>query len=311
MSTRLSALGHDVTPISEDRRRELAADLTEDEARVILEHGTERSGCGTLLDNTRDGTYVCRLCGLPLFSSEAKFDSGTGWPSFVQAVDETHITFIEDTSHGMQRVEIRCARCDAHLGHVFPDGPPPTGHRYCLNSVAMTFLDVGDRVPERSRPAIETSTAYFAGGCFWGVEDRFQHLDGVIDAASGYQGGHTDNPTYRDVCDGGTGHAEAVRVIFDPSVITYRELLEAFFAMHNPTMRNRQGPDVGSQYRSAIFTNDDTQREEAEAYIRHLTEQGAFGGKPIVTEVRDAPTFYLAEPHHQDYNARHGRRCGI
>lgn len=138
-----SRSGHDITPLSQQRIAELAQGLAPEEREVILHQGTERPFCGVLLDNHKAGAYVCRLCGLPLFASEAKFNSGTGWPSFATPFDPDHIKNIEDRSHGMRRVEIRCARCDAHLGHVFDDGPPPTGHRYCLNSVSMRFVEAG------------------------------------------------------------------------------------------------------------------------------------------------------------------------
>ena len=136
-----SAAGYDLTPLSPARRAELAAGLSPEERQVILDHGTERPFCGTLLNNKQSGVYACRLCGLPLFRSDEKFESGTGWPSFTTPFDPVHIRSIEDRSYGMVRVEIRCARCDGHLGHVFPDGPPPTGLRYCLNSASMAFFD--------------------------------------------------------------------------------------------------------------------------------------------------------------------------
>jgi peptide-methionine (R)-S-oxide reductase len=134
-----SRTGHDLAPLAPEERRRLAAALTPEERHVLLEHGTERPFCGTLLHNKEAGTYACRLCGLPLFQSGAKFDSGTGWPSFVAPVDPEHVRELRDTSYGMVRTEIRCRRCDGHLGHVFPDGPPPTGRRYCLNSLSLAF----------------------------------------------------------------------------------------------------------------------------------------------------------------------------
>lgn len=136
-----SASGYDITPLSPARRDEIARDLTAEERQVILDHGTERPFCGTLLNNKSAGVYACRLCGLPLFRSEEKFESGTGWPSFTRPFDPEHVRDIEDRAYGMVRVEIRCARCDGHLGHVFDDGPAPTGLRYCLNSVSMRFYD--------------------------------------------------------------------------------------------------------------------------------------------------------------------------
>jgi peptide-methionine (R)-S-oxide reductase len=134
-----SASGYDLTPLSAEEVDRRAADLTDEERTVLLDHGTERPFCGTLLDNKQNGAYHCRLCDLPLFSSRSKFDSGTGWPSFFEPFDGEHVRHLEDHSLGMARTEIRCARCDSHQGHVFPDGPPPTGQRYCLNSVSMTF----------------------------------------------------------------------------------------------------------------------------------------------------------------------------
>jgi peptide-methionine (R)-S-oxide reductase len=147
----ISAAGDDVSPLSEEEVTDLAKALSAEERRVLLHHGTEPAFCGNLLDNKKQGTYACRLCGLPLFASNAKFDSGTGWPSFHKPVDRAHIAYIEDRSHGMVRIEIRCARCGGHLGHVFPDGPPPTRERFCLNSVSMEFVDAGRPLPRKTR----------------------------------------------------------------------------------------------------------------------------------------------------------------
>lgn len=148
MST--SRSGYDLTRLPPERIEALASGFSPEERHVILHQGTERPFCGLLLDHKQPGTYACRLCGLPLFSSSAKFHSGTGWPSFFQPYDPEHIRSLEDRSHGMTRIEVRCARCDAHLGHVFDDGPPPTGLRYCLNSVSMEFVDEGAPLTLRS-----------------------------------------------------------------------------------------------------------------------------------------------------------------
>jgi peptide methionine sulfoxide reductase msrA/msrB len=305
-----SKSGYDITPLSEKRVEGLAAGLTPEERHILLGKGTERPFCGVLLDNKKEGIYVCRLCGLPLFSSNAKFHSGSGWPSFFQPIDPAHIRQQRDTSHGMVRTETLCARCGAHLGHVFDDGPPPTGLRFCMNSGALKFYPTGADLPPESRP-VATETAYFAGGCFWGVEDRFEQVPGVIDAVSGYQGGTTTRPTYKQVCSGKTGHAETVRVTFDPKRVTYRQLLEWFFKFHDPTQFNRQGPDVGLQYRSAIFAANDDQLKQAKAYIDELSKSDRFRHRKIVTAVEPAKPFYEAEEYHQNYHAKHGGSCPL
>lgn len=308
-----SKSGYDVTPLTEAKIDELAKRLKPEEARVILAKGTEPAFCGTLTDNKKEGTYVCRLCGLPLFSSNAKFDSGTGWPSFFQPFDPAHIREERDVTLGMVRTEILCARCTAHLGHVFDDGPRPTGLRYCLNSVSLDFVEKGTPLPAASRP-VAAETAYFAGGCFWGVEDQFQQIPGVIDAVSGYQGGKSADPTYQQVCAGGTGHAETVRITYDPARVTYQQLLEWFFKVHNPTTLNRQGPDMGEQYRSAIFATDEKQLAAAKAFIAEQQKNGRWKDRTIVTQVvpvSEAGKFYAAEEYHQDYHLKHGGSCPL
>jgi len=149
MNPMMSPSGFDVTPLGDERIATLAESLSPEERKVLLHQGTERPFCGLFLDNKKDGTYVCRLCGLPLFASKAKFESGTGWPSFFEPFDPAHVRNLEDHDHGMTRVEIRCARCDGHLGHVFDDGPAPTRQRYCLNSASLDFVDAGQATPLR------------------------------------------------------------------------------------------------------------------------------------------------------------------
>ena len=307
----VSKSGYDITPLNKAQIDLLASDLSEEERRVILNDGTEPAFCGNLTDNKKDGTYICRLCDLPLFKSDAKFTSGTGWPSFFQPFDEDHVGTHADVSFGMTRTEIVCARCDAHLGHVFDDGPKPTGKRFCVNSVSLTFIDADQKLPEQPSANSDHKVAYFGGGCFWGVEDRFAQLDGVLDSVSGYQGGDDTNPSYKEVCSGATGHAETVMVKYDPSVITYQELLAFFFKIHNPTQGNRQGPDIGTQYRSTIYTTDEEQMTLAKQFLADQQREGKWSSKKITTELKMAPKFYKAEEYHQDYHAKHGGHCPI
>jgi peptide methionine sulfoxide reductase msrA/msrB len=305
----LSPSGYDITPMSRERVAALAARLDPEAYRVTQRAGTEPPFCGTLLDNKKEGLYACVVCGLPLFSSAHKFNSGTGWPSFYREFDPAHVARRRDASHGMIRTEILCARCGAHLGHVFDDGPPPSGERHCLNSAALRFFEQGEELPPESRP-LQLETAYFAGGCFWGIEHYFQQGPGVVEAVSGYMQGHVERPTYKQVCTGTTGHAETVKVVYDPARITYRRLLEAFFAMHDPTQLDRQGPDVGTQYRSGVWYVNDEQRRQAEEYIRELTASGRYP-RPIVTQLEAARTFWPAEEYHQDYIATTGAACHV
>jgi len=313
-AARLSKAGFDITPLSKQRIETLALKLSKSDRDVLLAKGTEPAFCGNLLDNKKEGTYTCKLCDLPLFGSDSKFNSGTGWPSFFKPYDAEHVVVHSDKSHGMSRDEIVCGRCSGHLGHVFNDGPAPTGQRYCLNSASLNFFDKGAQLPDAGRVPVATQSAYFAGGCFWGVEDRFQQLPGVITAISGYMGGRTANPTYKDICYSNTGHAETVRIDFDPSKITYAQLLEKFFKFHDPSQLNRQGPDVGDQYRSAIFTTDETQAKAAEAFIESSQKSDRFKTRKIVTQVQtvaQAGKFYAAEDYHQDYHVKNGGHCAM
>ncbi|MFH1145099.1 MAG: bifunctional methionine sulfoxide reductase B/A protein [Candidatus Eisenbacteria bacterium] len=307
---RYSRSGYDITPWTAAEVAAAREKLTPEEDRIAFHAATEAPFCGLYTETEERGIYVSVVSGLPLFRSQSKFHSTSGWASFFEPFDPQHLIERRDSSHGMARVEILDARSGAHLGHVFDDGPPPTGKRYCLNSAALRFIPEGGDLPAHSRPA-DVQTAYFAGGCFWGVEDRFSRIPGVIDAVSGYMGGHQENPTYRQVSSHSTGHAETVKVLFDPLRVTYETLLKAFFEMHDPTTVDRQGPDVGNQYSSAIFTVTDEQGRRAWAMIESLKGSPRHDGRPIVTHVEPAQTFYEAEDYHQDYHARHGGGCRL
>ncbi len=275
---------------------EWRAQLTDEQFRITRTAGTERAFCGLLTDHKEAGVYFCVCCDLPLFSSDSKFHSGTGWPSFFQPFAPENVVSKVDRSFGMVRTEIGCARCDAHLGHVFEDGPKPTGLRYCLNSDSLVF-----------RPSSrKTELATFGAGCFWGVQADYDAIPGVIRSWVGFMGGKTDQPSYREVCTDRTGHAEVVHLEFDPAVVSYEQLVERFFELHDPTQVNRQGPDFGSQYRSAIFFHGVEQERIARSVKERLTAEKRHR-QPIATEVTPASTFFEAEDYHQKYLAKRGQ----
>jgi peptide methionine sulfoxide reductase msrA/msrB len=276
-----------------------------------LHAATERAFTGRYWDEHRPGTYVCVLGGLPLFRSEDKFDSGTGWPSFTRPIDPEHVVLRTDATLGIPRTEVLDARSGSHLGHVFDDGPAPSGKRFCMNSAALKFIPDGKPLPAVSQP-VKMETAYFAGGCFWGVEDVFEQIEGVIDAESGYMGGSVDHPTYKQVCSGSTGHAETVKVVFDPARVRYEQLLKVFFDNHDPTQLDRQGPDFGSSYRSAVFAATGEQKRLVEQFVNALAGTPRFQGRKIVTQIIDpGPKFWPAESYHQDYHRVHGGSCRV
>ncbi len=268
--------------------------LTPEEERVIINKGTEAPFTGKYYTFNDSGTYTCKRCGASLYQSSDKFDAGCGWPSFD---DEIPGAVKRTLDADGERTEITCAACGAHLGHVF-EGERFTKKdvRHCVNSISLNFIPA-------AKPTA-TEKAYFAGGCFWGVEHLLKKTEGVIATRVGYMGGKTKNPTYEEVCDHGTGHAEAVEVEFDVTKTNYETLAKLFFEIHDPTQLNRQGPDYGDQYRSAVFYTSDAQKQTAEKLIGILKSKGL----KVVTDVAPAGQFWVGEEYHQDYYDRTGRQ---
>jgi peptide methionine sulfoxide reductase msrA/msrB len=262
--------------------------LNAEEERIIIHKGTEMPFTGKFLDNKEKGTYTCIRCDALLYRSEDKFDSHCGWPSFDDVIPGA-VKRVPDAD-GM-RTEIICVNCNAHLGHVFTgESYTSKNVRHCVNSISMNFI------PARAEKA------YFAGGCFWGMEYQFEQLEGVLTATSGYMGGSKENPTYKEVSSGKTGHAEIIEVVFDPLKTTYEKLTRFFFEIHDPTQVNRQGPDRGTQYRSAIFYVDETQKRISEKLKKILEDKGY----KIATEITMAGVFYKAEDYHQNHYENNG-----
>lgn len=308
-------------PLIESEVEKLSQGLEPIERRVTCTSATERGFTGFYNDHDEAGTYVCVVCGLPLFDSESKFSSGCGWPSFSEPINAAHVQEVADDSAGMERIEVRCVRSGSHLGHVFDDGPPPTDLRYCINSAALAFVPEGSPLPGDPRDVLlrldtvmaerNVEVAVFGAGCFWGVEAAFRAIDGVLEATSGYAGGEVPHPTYQEICTGTTSHAEVVQVHFDSTVVSFEDLLNAFWGLHDPTTHHRQGPDVGSQYRSVIFTYSEVQQQAAVASCDEIDASGRFSA-PVVTEILTAPRFYRAEESHQHYFEKHpDRGCSI
>ncbi len=313
---------------------ELRAKLSPTQYEVVRKNGTERPFENAYWNNKQPGIYVDVVSGEPLFSSTDKFDSGTGWPSFTRPLLKERVVEKTDRSYGMKRVEVRSKGADSHLGHVFDDGPGEDGLRYCINSASLRFVpaerlaaegygeyaklfpkvaQVGApkaNVNPAAKAAMEgqgkmtttngAATATLAGGCFWGMEDLIRKQPGVLSTEVGYTGGELANATYGDVKTGRTGHAEAVQIVFDPTKTSYEAILAYFFKIHDPTTANRQGNDIGTQYRSAIFYHDAEQKAVAEKVKARVEASGAWK-KPIVTQIVPFTQFWRAEDYHQDY----------
>lgn len=269
-----------------------ADSLSELEYNVIVNKATEHPYTGIYLDNKKHGIYKCKLCGTPLYKSDDKFNSNCGWPSFDDEI-EGAVKRIKDADG--RRVEIVCATCGAHLGHVFEgEGFTRKNTRHCVNSVSIEF--------EEKKADENIAKAYFAGGCFWGVEYYMQQIDGVKEVISGFMGGHVKNPSYYEVVRSDTGHLETVEVIYDKTKVSYKQLAKTFFEIHDPTQANGQGPDIGAQYLSAIFVNNNNEREIVNELIKELKSNGY----DVVTKVIDAKEFYEADESHQNYYNKKG-----
>ncbi len=286
---------------------ELKKILTPQQYSCTQEDGTEAPFKNPYWDHHEEGIYVDVVSGEPLFSSLDKFDSGTGWPSFTRPIESQVVKAREDHNLGVPRTELRSRLADSHLGHVFDDGPAPGGKRFCINSAALKFIPLSQMHELGYGHHLFTFAAQrqwqiatLAGGCFWGMEDLLRKIPGVLEVQVGYTGGRVAHAKYEDVKTGHTGHAESVQILFDPKKLKYEDILLQFFKLHDPTTENRQGNDIGTQYRSVIFFANEEQKKTAEKIKKRVDDSGKWG-KPVITQIVPATDFWRAEEDHQDY----------
>lgn len=265
--------------------------LTDEETRVIVFKGTERPYSGKFTNSHAEGIFMCKRCDAHLYTSESKFDSGCGWPAFDQMIEGSVQEIPDVDGH---RTEIVCNNCKGHLGHVFKgEGFTSTNERHCVNSISMKFKSKDELIENTT-----LETVMFASGCFWGTEYFFEQTEGVVSTQVGYIGGHVENVTYKQVCEGNTGHAEAVKVTYDTSITDFRTMCKLFFETHNPEQVNGQGEDIGTQYRSGVFYTTEHQKKIAEELISILETKN---GLNVATEVTKATEFWKGEAYHEHY----------
>lgn len=281
--------------------------LTQQQYEVTQLCSTEPPFQNAYWDHFEDGIYVDVVSGQPLFCSLDKFKSGTGWPSFSKPIHRDFIMYFEDRSRGMIRTEVKSAKAGSHLGHVFENEPGVYDRRYCINSASLKFVPLSELKQLGYKNELwlfeekkKWRRIVLGGGCFWGMEHLLARQDGVLATRVGYAGGKTQNPTYTEVKKGTTGHAEVVDVLYDPTKTSLVNLLKYFFTIHDPTTIDRQGNDIGSQYRSVIFLTSKEEEETAWEVLSRVLKSGAWGDK-IATEIVKGYDFYLAEEYHQEY----------